>query len=58
MNRAFNLLEQDKGIRVGMAGLQDDDPDDRHASRHYTEAGFEPRNGNREEEVSPSSFGS
>ena len=26
-NRAFNLLEQDKGIRVGMADLQDDDPD-------------------------------
>jgi len=27
MNRAFNLLEQDKGIRVTMADLQDDDPD-------------------------------
>ncbi|BAK67329.1 error-prone DNA polymerase [Sphingobium sp. SYK-6] len=27
MNRAFNLLEQDKGIRVSMADLQDDDPD-------------------------------
>ena len=27
MNRAFNLLEQDKGIRVIMADLQDDDPD-------------------------------
>ncbi len=26
MNRAFNLLEQDKGITVGMADLQDDDP--------------------------------
>ena len=26
MNRAFNLLEQDKGIRVGLADLQDDDP--------------------------------
>jgi error-prone DNA polymerase len=26
MNRAFNLLEQDKGIKVGMADLQDDDP--------------------------------
>ncbi|WP_298670730.1 error-prone DNA polymerase [uncultured Sphingomonas sp.] len=26
MNRAFNLLEQHKGIRVGMADLQDDDP--------------------------------
>jgi error-prone DNA polymerase len=27
MNRAFNLLEQDKGIRVGLADLQDDDPE-------------------------------
>lgn len=27
MNRAFNLLETAKGIRVGMADLQDDDPD-------------------------------
>jgi error-prone DNA polymerase len=27
MNRAFNLLEEVKGIRVGMADLQDDDPD-------------------------------
>jgi len=26
MNRAFNLLEADKGIKVGMADLQDDDP--------------------------------
>ncbi|GFZ93910.1 error-prone DNA polymerase [Sphingobium fuliginis] len=26
MNRAFNLLEEHKGIRVGMADLQDDDP--------------------------------
>ena len=26
MNRAFNLLEEDKGVRVGMADLQDDDP--------------------------------
>jgi error-prone DNA polymerase len=26
MNRAFTLLEQDKGIRVTMADLQDDDP--------------------------------
>ncbi|MBY8823449.1 error-prone DNA polymerase [Sphingomonas colocasiae] len=26
MNRAFNLLEQDKGIKVTMADLQDDDP--------------------------------
>ena len=26
MNRAFNLLAQHKGIRVGMADLQDDDP--------------------------------
>ncbi len=26
MNRAFNLLEDMKGIRVGMADLQDDDP--------------------------------
>ncbi|WP_445192805.1 error-prone DNA polymerase [Sphingomonas sp. Tas61C01] len=27
MNRAFNLLDEAKGIRVGMADLQDDDPD-------------------------------
>jgi len=27
MNRAFNLLEEAKGIRVAMADLQDDDPD-------------------------------
>ena len=27
MNRAFNLLEEAKGIRIGMADLQDDDPD-------------------------------
>ena len=27
MNRAFNLLEEAKGIRVDMADLQDDDPD-------------------------------
>jgi error-prone DNA polymerase len=27
MNRAFNLLEQEKGIKIGMADLQDDDPD-------------------------------
>ena len=27
MNRAFNLLEQEKGIRITMADLQDDDPD-------------------------------
>jgi error-prone DNA polymerase len=27
MNRAFNLLEEAKGLRVGMADLQDDDPD-------------------------------
>jgi len=27
MNRAFNLLEEAKGVRVGMADLQDDDPD-------------------------------
>jgi error-prone DNA polymerase len=27
MNRAFNLLEQEKGIKVAMADLQDDDPD-------------------------------
>ncbi|WP_010161711.1 error-prone DNA polymerase [Sphingomonas sp. PAMC 26617] len=27
MNRAFNLLEQEKGIRVGLADLQSDDPD-------------------------------
>jgi error-prone DNA polymerase len=26
MNRAFNMLEADKGIRIGMADLQDDDP--------------------------------
>ncbi|KAH1486414.1 Error-prone DNA polymerase 2, partial [Aspergillus fumigatus] len=26
MNRAFNLLEQAKGIRLGLADLQDDDP--------------------------------
>ncbi|MET0363147.1 MAG: error-prone DNA polymerase, partial [Sphingobium sp.] len=26
MNRAFNLLEEAKGIKVGMADLQDDDP--------------------------------
>ncbi len=26
MNRAFNLLEEAKGLRVGMADLQDDDP--------------------------------
>ena len=26
MNRAFNLLEEHKGVRVGMADLQDDDP--------------------------------
>ncbi|MFS0772982.1 error-prone DNA polymerase [Sphingomonas sp. 1P08PE] len=26
MNRAFNMLEEAKGIRVGMADLQDDDP--------------------------------
>ena len=26
MNRAFNLLEENKGIKVGMADLQDDDP--------------------------------
>jgi error-prone DNA polymerase len=26
MNRAFNLLEEHKGIRIGMADLQDDDP--------------------------------
>ena len=26
MNRAFNLLEEQKGIRVGMADLQDDEP--------------------------------
>jgi error-prone DNA polymerase len=26
MNRAFNLLEQEKGLRVGLADLQDDDP--------------------------------
>jgi len=27
MNRAFNMLEADKGMRVGLADLQDDDPD-------------------------------
>ncbi|WP_137787787.1 error-prone DNA polymerase [Sphingomonas sp. 3P27F8] len=27
MNRAFNMLEADKGVRVTMADLQDDDPD-------------------------------
>ena len=27
MNRAFNMLEEMKGVRVGMADLQDDDPD-------------------------------
>jgi len=27
MNRAFNLLEQDKGIEISMADLQDDDPE-------------------------------
>ena len=27
MNRAFNLLEDAKGIHIGMADLQDDDPD-------------------------------
>ena len=27
MNRAFNLLESEKGVRVTMADLQDDDPD-------------------------------
>ncbi len=27
MNRAFNLLKDKKGIKVGMADLQDDDPD-------------------------------
>ncbi len=27
MNRAFNLLEEAKGVHVGMADLQDDDPD-------------------------------
>ncbi|MBB4860553.1 error-prone DNA polymerase [Novosphingobium chloroacetimidivorans] len=27
MNRAFNLLEEAKGIRKGLADLQDDDPD-------------------------------
>ncbi|WP_420143971.1 error-prone DNA polymerase [Sphingobium sp.] len=26
MNRAFNLLEEHKGVRIGMADLQDDDP--------------------------------
>ena len=30
MNRAFNLLEDAKGIRIGMADLQDDDPEGRH----------------------------
>jgi error-prone DNA polymerase len=27
MNRAFNLLEDAKGVRIGLADLQDDDPD-------------------------------
>ena len=27
MNRAFDMLETEKGVRVGMADLQDDDPD-------------------------------
>jgi error-prone DNA polymerase len=27
MNRAFNMLEEAKGVRVGMADLQSDDPD-------------------------------
>ena len=27
MNRAFNLLDEAKGVRIGMADLQDDDPD-------------------------------
>ncbi|MGI4878906.1 MAG: hypothetical protein ACRYG4_15615 [Janthinobacterium lividum] len=27
MNRAFNMLEADKGLRIGLADLQDDDPD-------------------------------
>ncbi|MGH6616027.1 error-prone DNA polymerase [Sphingomonas sp.] len=27
MNRAFNLLDEMKGIKIGMADLQDDDPD-------------------------------
>ena len=27
MNRAFNMLEETKGVRVGMADLQSDDPD-------------------------------
>jgi error-prone DNA polymerase len=27
MNRAFNMLDETKGVRVGMADLQDDDPD-------------------------------
>ncbi|MDO6415375.1 error-prone DNA polymerase [Sphingomonas sp. BIUV-7] len=27
MNRAFNMLEEIKGVRVGLADLQDDDPD-------------------------------
>ena len=27
MNRAFNMLEETKGVRVGLADLQDDDPD-------------------------------
>jgi error-prone DNA polymerase len=27
MNRAFNLLEQAKGVSIGLADLQDDDPD-------------------------------
>jgi error-prone DNA polymerase len=27
MNRAFNMLDEMKGVRIGMADLQDDDPD-------------------------------
>ncbi|MEG3166225.1 error-prone DNA polymerase [Sphingomonas sp. PB2P19] len=27
MNRAFNMLEETKGVRIGMADLQSDDPD-------------------------------
>ncbi|MES3110163.1 error-prone DNA polymerase [Sphingomonas aurantiaca] len=27
MNRAFNMLEETKGVRIGLADLQDDDPD-------------------------------
>ncbi|MCP6725910.1 hypothetical protein NL526_28025, partial [Klebsiella pneumoniae] len=27
MNRAFNLLEAEKGVRIGLSDLQDDDPD-------------------------------